>query len=169
MRKIFYVSGYQEKEESEQMKKAALIWSVFLFLIFTNPAITQDLQKENDKTGTLKLLIVGFQNDNGNAKIALCNSKEDYKKIDNTFRSAISAIKNGKSEEIFADLPFGTYAVKIYHDENDNGKLDKNGFGMPKEKYGFSNNARATFGPPTYEKAQFNFDKTETVINITIE
>jgi uncharacterized protein (DUF2141 family) len=151
------------------MKKITSVWFMLLLIIFVSLAATQDIQKETAETGTLTLLISSFDSDRGNAKIALCNSKEDYKKPDNTFRSANGVIKNGKSEWTFSHLPFGTHAIKVYHDENNNGKLDKNAFGMPKEKYGFSNNARATFGPRPYEKSQFAFNATNMSISITVE
>ena len=45
-------------------------------------------------------------------------------------------------------LPEGNYAIAAFHDENGNKKLDRNFAGLPKEKYGFSNNVRGTFSPP---------------------
>ncbi len=50
-------------------------------------------------------------------------------------------------------LPPGTYALGLFHDLNGNGVLDKNLFGIPKEPYGFSNNARGRLGPPSFEDA----------------
>ncbi|HPZ89719.1 MAG TPA: DUF2141 domain-containing protein, partial [Flavihumibacter sp.] len=54
----------------------------------------------------------------------------------------------------FDNIPDGTYAVSVFLDENDNGKLDANGFGIPKEDYGFSNNVR-----PLTRAANFNESK----------
>ena len=51
--------------------------------------------------------------------------------------------------EVQLELPKGAYAVSAFHDVNNNGKLDTNPLGIPKEPYGFSNNARGTFGPPS--------------------
>ena len=53
------------------------------------------------------------------------------------------------------ELPAGQYAVGIFHDLNLNNKMDNNFLGLPKEQYGFSNNARALFGPPSFEEAAF--------------
>lgn len=50
----------------------------------------------------------------------------------------------------FPDLAPGDYAVMLFHDENGNGQMDQNAFGMPVEGYGFSNNAKASFGPPKF-------------------
>jgi len=68
----------------------------------------------------------------------------------------------GKSATIiFKSVPPGSYAVAILHDENNNQKMDKNMLGIPKEGYGFSNNASAPFGPPSYKKASFNHTATK--------
>lgn len=58
----------------------------------------------------------------------------------------------------FEDIPPGTYALAVIHDENMNGKLDVNALGIPKEGYGFSNDARAWFGAPTFAAASFKYD-----------
>jgi uncharacterized protein (DUF2141 family) len=55
----------------------------------------------------------------------------------------------------------GKYAIRYYHDENLNGKLDTNLVGKPTEGYGFSNNVTGKFGPPPFEKwlLELNGDK----------
>jgi uncharacterized protein (DUF2141 family) len=66
----------------------------------------------------------------------------------------------------FEDIPPGTYAIAVIHDENMNGKLDKNWLGVPTEGYGFSNGAKAIFGPPSFEDASFRYDGQP--VNLTI-
>ncbi len=53
-------------------------------------------------------------------------------------------------------LPFERLAIAAHHDRNDNGKLDKNALGIPTEPYGFSNNPRGMFGPPSFEQSAIN-------------
>ena len=53
------------------------------------------------------------------------------------------------------DLPNGTYAIGIFVDTNYNNKMDRNFFGVPKEQYGFSNDAKGSFGPPSFKDASF--------------
>jgi uncharacterized protein (DUF2141 family) len=60
----------------------------------------------------------------------------------------------------FSGLPRGSYAVSVYQDLNDNGKLDTNLLGIPKEPYGFSNNASNT---PDYKKSLFVFNADLTI------
>jgi uncharacterized protein (DUF2141 family) len=52
-------------------------------------------------------------------------------------------------------LPDGKYAVRYYHDENMNGRMETNIFGKPLEGYGFSNNVTGKFGPPPFNKWLF--------------
>lgn len=59
----------------------------------------------------------------------------------------------GAAQWVFSGVPPGRYAVKSFADENGNAKLDTNLFGLPVERYGFSNNARGRMGPPSFEAA----------------
>ncbi len=56
---------------------------------------------------------------------------------------------------VFSNVPNSTCAIKVFHDVNDNGKLDTNWIGIPTEPYGFSNDAMGTFGPPSFQQASF--------------
>ena len=65
------------------------------------------------------------------------------------------------------ELPPGTYAIGIFHDANLNNRLDNYFFGVPREQYGFSNNARGFMGPPSFEDAAFLVEgKTEISIGL---
>jgi uncharacterized protein (DUF2141 family) len=59
--------------------------------------------------------------------------------------------KTGAGELLFKNLSPGEYVVRIFHDENNNQKMDMNAFGMPTEGYGFSNEAIGNMGPPQYK------------------
>lgn len=58
----------------------------------------------------------------------------------------------------FEDIPPGTYAMAVIHDENMNGKLDTNSVGIPTEGYGFSNDARGVVGGPSFSAASFRYN-----------
>lgn len=67
----------------------------------------------------------------------------------------------------FKDLPPGTYAVQVMHDENGNGKLDTNFVGMPTEGYGFSNNPRV-MRKPTWDEARFELGADGATVAIQL-
>ena len=107
----------------------------------------------NAQKVTLQVDIDGFQNDIGKARVGLYNSEGTFLKT--TYMKLVSEIKSRKASVIFKNVPAGEYAISMYHDENDNGKLDKNFVGMPKEGYMASNNEKGFMGPPKYENAKF--------------
>jgi uncharacterized protein (DUF2141 family) len=72
-------------------------------------------------------------------------------------------IVDNKCMIVLNNLNPGKYAFKYFHDENKNEKLDVKWMGIPKEGYGFSNNAKGTFGPPQFDKTIFEI-KENTVI-----
>ncbi len=64
------------------------------------------------------------------------------------------------------DLPNGKYAIAAFADSNKNEYLDKNLIGQPTEPYGFSNNVRNLFGPPSFNKAAFEVNDAGVVLSI---
>ncbi len=117
--------------------------------------------------GQKKLVIVvdGMEELKGSLMIAVYNSDTTFlKKPAFVAKRAI----HSDTEKVKLDLPEGEYAVSLFQDVNDNGKLDRKEFGIPIEKYGFSNNAKGRMGPPTFEKAKFGLSKN-TVIRIRIQ
>mgnify|MGYP003572328091 CR=1 FL=1 len=100
----------------------------------------------------------------GNIMVAVYDNEATFLKDDGHIAQASVPTLDAKEGIITSqfDLQVGkTYAIAAYHDANGNQELDKNFFGVPKEGYGFSNNARATFGPPSFEKAAFSFTLEE--------
>jgi uncharacterized protein (DUF2141 family) len=65
---------------------------------------------------------------------------------------------NSRNGEITVELtlPPGEYALSVFHDVNDDGKLERNFIGLPKEPAGLSNNLRPKFGPPRFKDAKFS-------------
>lgn len=118
------------------------------------------------ETGMIKVVVTGLQNDKGTVQVALTNSKENYKDREEPYSGMKLSIHNKRAEGTFDNIPHGIYAIKLYHDQNDNDKLDTNFVGMPKEAYGFSNNARAKFGPPSFEKARFTLNTDSLTVII---
>jgi uncharacterized protein (DUF2141 family) len=51
----------------------------------------------------------------------------------------------------------------VFHDENGNGKLDRNMVGIPKEGYGASNNPAKKMRAPTFDEAKFSVNSDQTV------
>jgi uncharacterized protein (DUF2141 family) len=119
--------------------------------------------------GTLTVTVLQFKNDQGQVSIALYNQEEAFPKFpEKAVKIILAPIKDKKSVVIFESLPPGEYAVSVFHDENKNGKMDSNFFGIPKEGVGASNDAKGHFGPPHYKDAKFNFNGGSQSITINL-
>lgn len=123
---------------------------------------------EDAKTGTLILTMTGFESEKGEVLVQLCDSKADYAADDGGFRVVRLQAKDGKAGHRFEDIPYGEYALKIFHDENSNEELDIGWMG-PEERYGFSNGVRGMMGPPDWEEAKFTFDEPEQTAQVEVK
>ena len=57
----------------------------------------------------------------------------------------------------FGGVQPGAYAIAVVHDENSNGRLDRNFMGIPTEGVGASNDPVSHFGPPKFQDARFHY------------
>jgi len=87
--------------------------------------------------------------------VALFESAASFPDQARALEGQLARIEGGKAVVTFSGLSPGLYAMAVLHDENSNGKMDFNFLGIPLEGYGFSNDAAATFGPPSFEAAAF--------------
>ena len=144
----------------------------FLCLMLLSwPALQRCHAQEGTKPSTCSLTVrvVGLRNSKGIVGIAVFNNTSGFPE-DSTraFKAKEAEIMGAEVEVVFLDLPPGTYAVSIRHDENRNGKLDKNVFGIPKEGYGASNNPPLTRRAPNFEESKFNLTGPAQTIEIKV-
>ena len=116
------------------------------------------------ETFSINLSISGMKSDKGDVYIALYNSEKGFLK--KTFKTTIVKVTDKKASASFTGLLKGVYAISVFHDKNDNKKMDTNFLGIPKEPIGMSNDAKAFMGPPKYKDAKFMVDKN---LNMTIK
>jgi uncharacterized protein (DUF2141 family) len=110
---------------------------------------------------TISVKIIGLEHNRGKVFLLLLdeNEREVGKKI--------VAIADKTATAEFSVPNAGRYAVKVFHDENSNQKLDTNLVGLPKEKWGVSNNVKAKLGPPDFKKMLFEVhENTSIAINL---
>ena len=130
--------------------KYSLILSLASFLLMSPAfAATVTVEVRNiEKKGEMHLAIYDdadvFENDNG----------EKGGAAKGIIEGVIEEVGTGTATYKF-ELPNGTYAIGIFVDANYNNEMDRNFFGVPKEQYGFSNDAKGSFGPPSFKDASF--------------
>ena len=123
---------------------------------------------ESDSVGDIVVEIVGGRSNEGRLIIGLYNhakiSKLAYawKKIDTTAQVTQTII--------FEDVPYGEYAIFVVHDITGDGEFTMRWFPLPKplDGGGYSNHAKARFGPAKYQEAKFRHVQSTTVEEITL-
>ncbi len=119
------------------------------------------------QAGKIKIKVTELENVEGFLHISLFNSEEGFPSDDLTplLKRKLMIDKNIIELE-FENIPYGTYAIAILHDENGNGEMDTNLIGIPKEGVGVSNNAVRSFGPPKFEDCKFKLNTKELALAI---
>lgn len=116
----------------------------------------------------LAVEVVGLRNNTGQVGVVLYDSAKGFPDKGKGLRNGISRKIKGKRVRVeFSGLRPGSYAVAILHDENANGEMDFNLIGIPKEGFGFSNDAEVVLGPPSFEDAAFKLILKRSKITIT--
>lgn len=118
----------------------------------------------------IHVTILDIRNSTGTVACALFESPEGFP--GDFLRSATNImmlkIKDSRARCDFEDIPPGRYALAVIHDENMNGRLDMNRLGIPTEGYGFSNDARAFLGAPSFDAASFAYDGRNAALTISL-
>ncbi len=120
----------------------------------------------NTTDAVLTVEVDRIQDVTGHMFIAVYDSEDSFMNADLAFKSTKVAVTSTDFRWT-CELPIGEYAVVIFHDIDDNGKLNTSGLGLPKEPYGFSNNARGLFGPPGFSQSAVSVAE-DTTISITL-
>lgn len=115
---------------------------------------------------SLTVRVSQLESDRGRVAVALFASSKDFPNQKRAFAGQLTKISGGRASVTFANMRPGIYAVAVLHDENENEKMDFNFLGMPLEGYGFSNDAAATFGPPSFEAASFKLSPRNSYVPV---
>jgi len=146
-----------------------LRFALLLALLLTGAALASPAhaQSSDAPTGTLTVQVDGLDSSEGMVRAELTTA-QNYDADDNV-RAAALPIQKNTAHWTIDGVPHGTYAVRLYHDEDDDGELDTNMFGVPQEAFGFSNDARGSMGPPDFEESAFTLESDSLSMTITAE
>jgi uncharacterized protein (DUF2141 family) len=148
------VDRYFEKKENMKTKLVVIAMVVLM-------TVTGFSQKHS-----MVVVVKNVKEAKGKVSIALFNKEDEF--MGKSLVSLSATAKTGEVQLTFENLSPGDYAISVMHDANENNELDSNAFGIPKEGFGFSNDAMGMFGPPSFEKAKFNFTG-EAKVAITLK
>lgn len=142
------------------VQKNTLMRSLFfLFILFPLCSIAQH---------NLTVEVQDVASSNGSVCVALYDTDKAFLKFDKVYMKDSVAAQKGETSVTIKDIPAGTYALAVFHDENGNQELDTNWVGIPKEDVGFSNAKMKTFGPPSFKECAIDL-KGDQHITVAIK
>ncbi|MFA0963586.1 DUF2141 domain-containing protein [Roseivirga sp. BDSF3-8] len=141
-----------------------------IILLSLSAFMTTNMEANPPEKGKIDLIVSNLRNGDGKIRVVVFNSEDGFPgKHEKGYKVLNIEATSPETVLVIDDIPYGAYAIAVLHDENDNGKMDTNMVGMPKEGYGVSNNASASmFGPPSYEDAVFQLDATTKALSISL-
>lgn len=123
-----------------------------LFLAFSKNKVDNQYS-EKQSLADLTIEIVNLKNSKGKILILLFNKPAGFP--DQGDKSIFAGDFEAKKTIVIPQIPEGNYALTLVHDEDGDGKLKTNMFGVPKEGYSFSNAKGNWLERPEYNKALF--------------
>lgn len=114
---------------------------------------------------SLDIKILNIRKNKGKVIVAVFQDPETW------LESPLKEVKlttDADAKTVSFQVPFGTYAVSVYQDTDDNGELDTNFLGIPKEPIGFGNNYKP-FGKPKFESAAIEHTATSEPHEIKLD
>ncbi|MFN7219814.1 MAG: DUF2141 domain-containing protein [Burkholderiales bacterium] len=146
---------------NKQRHAFRMLFSRLLAVLLT--LITAPLTALAQSDGTLRLEVGDFRNNIGTLQCRLFARAADFPDGEGVLTVRVP-INGRKAACAFPNIEAGTYAVAVVHDENNNGRVDKNFLGVPTEGYGASNNRTYALSSPKWEESKFVLKPSETLM-----
>ncbi len=119
------------------------------------------------QAATLTVVIEDIQSSEGQIMVEVLPSEAAFKEQQPAVASFILPAKTPSVSITLDALDGGEYGIRVMHDVDGDGTLDANMIGIPKEPWGFSNNAKGPFGPPGWNDVRFSIEsKAEQTITL---
>lgn len=142
------------------------MWLSILSVLFAFGIASPERMEDR---GKLVLNIANIREGKGAIHIALYNDPATFLQDEGIYAGkAIPLTTTEAVQFTFRNLPYGRYVAAVFHDLNNNGILDKNLLGIPKEPYAFAVKEPSKWRDPTFEEIAFTIEEPEKKINLSL-
>ena len=117
----------------------------------------------------LTITVCGLRNQKGQLIFGVFKSADGFPTVSS--KSVDWQVKAAGADRVvfIANLPPGRYGASVLHDENKNGRMDKNLLGIPLEGYGVTNNPKPALRAATFDEARFTLPPEGASLTISIQ
>ena len=148
------------------MIRLTLLTALTLCVAATLPAAYEAVLPK--AAASLRIEVAGVGSDEGHVLVALYTDAATWTQPEGAAATAKAKAKRGTVTVDFPDLAPGTYGIALLHDADDSGDMTTNFLGIPKEAYGFGNDARGTMSAPDFEESTVEV-RGETVTRVRVK
>lgn len=137
-------------------------------LLLLLPLASLARSAEDPPAATLTVRVTDLRNHKGDLIFGVFKSEAGFPSEKD--RSVNWQVKPAGSNVVFtAMLAPGKYAASVLHDENRNGRMDRDAVGIPLEGYGVTNNPKPAFRAAHFEEARFDLPPGGAHFTISIQ
>jgi uncharacterized protein (DUF2141 family) len=142
---------------------------LIFFTLMLGFSLSYPLHAQSPATGTLEIRFTNLRSEKGSMAIGINTSEKGWpRKAEMEFQLKKVNVKDGVFVARVPDLPFGTMAISVLDDENDNVEMEMT-LGIPREGFGFSNDAPIRgLSAPKFEACSFRFERSGQQISIAV-
>ena len=124
---------------------------------------TQESEANSEELATeltkVTVIVENVKVDEGPVYLQFFEGETAYKEGRGTLQNVLEP--KSDSVQLAVDVKPGEYSIAVFQDTNEDGQLNRNFMGIPREPWGMSNNAPARFGPPQWSDMRFEVGDTE--------
>jgi uncharacterized protein (DUF2141 family) len=149
---------------AESLGEAPMTNPLFPATLFLAVCLAPSLAYADDLD--IALDVEDLRSDRGEVRGALYASPDGWTREGREIATCHARIEHRHAHCVFENVEPGTYAIAFLHDEDDDGRMDRDFFGFPQEGFGFSNDAAPSLGPPSFNAARFAHDHENTTLRV---
>ncbi len=142
--------------------RSVLIYAALGFGVAVSAAMAQ-------APGRLSVSVSGLHSDNGVVRCGLYASADTFRKPGREVRGVVARPTGQRATCVFSGITAGSYAVAVFHAEQNETQIEYGMFGKPKQGYGFSRNPSSSFGPPNFDAAAFEYTGGNQTLPVTLQ
>jgi uncharacterized protein (DUF2141 family) len=116
----------------------------------------------------LIVVVDGVRNDKGDVELTVYDNPREWP----NGKSSVDLKEDARRGAVIfriRDLSPGTYGITAFHDENSNGKLDRNFFGFPLEGFAFSNDIHPFLSSPSFQSVAVRLGTGDETITMHMQ
>jgi uncharacterized protein (DUF2141 family) len=137
-------------------------------LLVCTASIAEAQTANRSATGRLSVAVSGARSDSGVVRCGLYASADGFRQPGREQSGVIAKPSGGQATCVFSGLGAGTYAIAVFHAEQNETQIEYGLLGKPKQGFGFSRNPSTTFGPPSFEAAAFTYAGGNQTVPVTL-